>query len=406
MKNRVTWMAWSIWGLSLTLILISNIFVLVDWSVISMRMPDNPPILSITGSMFPIAFATVGALIASRHYHNPVGWIFSAVGCLYGIIGFSEGYAIHALLAVPGSLPGGEIMAWIASWISGPSTLFPFILLFLVFPNGRLLSHRWRIVVGLASAVLGAYLFMAVVRPGPLQFYPFVNNPFGIDSLSGLVARLEGPLFFLMLASLLASVLSLVLRFRRSRGEERQQLKWLASAGILLLAIFATGPFFWTNTSLPSLIWPVLARLGFMAIPIAAGIAIFKYRLYDIDVIINRTLVYGALTAALALVYIVSVVLLRQLLAPLTGSSEVAIVASTLAIAALFTPLRRRIQNLIDKRFYRRKYDAAKVLAAFGATGRDETDLDALTDELLRVVDETMQPEFVGLWLREPGRDK
>jgi hypothetical protein len=191
-----------------------------------------------------------------------------------------------------------------------------------------------------------------------------------------------------------------VLRFRRANGIERQQIKWLAYAAVFL-AIALSASFV---SSYEGVAYLVIAAL--LCVPLAVGIAILRYRLYDIDVLINRTLVYGALTAALALVYIGSVVLLREVLAPLTGSSEPAIVASTLAIAALFNPLRRRIQNLIDKRFYRRKYDAAKVLAAFGTTVRDETELERLTAELLRVVDETMQPEFVGLWLREPSSDK
>jgi hypothetical protein len=190
-------------------------------------------------------------------------------------------------------------------------------------------------------------------------------------------------------------------RWRRAAGVERQQLKWFAFAATVNGCVLVVQ-FFITLSGIWDALWETIPRA---LLPIAVGIAILRYRLYDIDVIINRTLVYGLLTAMLGLTYIGCVVLLRLILSPLTGSSELAIVASTLAIAALFSPLRRRIQNLIDKRFYRRKYDAAKVLAAFGATARDETDLEHLTAELLRAVDETMRPEFLNLWISKTGSD-
>jgi len=195
-------------------------------------------------------------------------------------------------------------------------------------------------------------------------------------------------------------------RYRRANATERKQIKWLLYACAVFAIIYVGG---WNlgvgkGETFADNVYNILFSVSVPLFPVAIGIAILRYRLFDIDVIIRRTLVYSALTLILALVYVGSIVLLQQLVVPLVGSSELAIVASTLAIAALFTPLRRRIQTLIDKRFYRHKYDAAKVLAAFGATARDETDLERLTGEMLRVVGETVQPEFAGLWLREPNR--
>jgi hypothetical protein len=226
-------------------------------------------------------------------------------------------------------------------------------------------------------------------------------------------------------------VVSLIVRFRRSRAEERQQIKWVAFAGAIMCAVITVGPFLW---SLPpsspgvTLIWPMLFSAALSTIPLATGIAILKYRLYDIDRIINRTLVYGSLTVTLAAVYLGSIVVLqtlqKRLFVLLTGQAEqsqLAIVVSTLVIAALFTPLRRRIQSFIDRRFYRSKYDARKTLEAFSAKLREETDLDALSDDLTSVVRETMQPAHVSVWLhpdpalkhkkkraaiRESGRDE
>ncbi len=201
----------------------------------------------------------------------------------------------------------------------------------------------------------------------------------------------------------------MVLRFRRARGVERQPIKWFAFSGVLFCAVFAAGPFLWDLPQSPATawIWPVLFLAGASTIPVAVGIAILRYRLYDIDLIINRTLVYGSMTSTLALVYVGSVVGLQAALRGLTGQeSTLAVVASTLVIAALFTPLRRRVQAFVDRRFYRRKYDAAKTLAAFNARLRDETDLDALSDDLARVARSTVQPAHVSLWLRPDTASK
>jgi hypothetical protein len=259
------------------------------------------------------------------------------------------------------------------------------LLFFYLFPDGRF-TPRWTrwLTIGLIV------FFVRPLLPGEVS---------------------NGLLLLTQLICLPIGVYAQVYRYRRiSTAAQRQQTKWAMfglSAGmiglLIVICILALFPALYEPGTLSYLVLDLMLYSAVMLPPLGLGIAILRYRLYDIDVIINRTLVYGTLTVALALMYVGSVVLLRQLFAPLTGGSEPAIVISTLMIAALFTPLRRRIQNIIDRRFYRRKYDAAKVLQAFSARLRDETDLDELTTDLLRVVDETMQPTHLSLWLRESG---
>jgi hypothetical protein len=313
---------------------------------------------------------------------------------------FSGQYATVALISDTKQLPGGAFAAWLSTLMQS-TFVYPILFLILLFPTGKLLSPRWRVVAWTAGLVLVASLVSLGLRPGPIQNFPSVRNPFGgppfvewVEAVGGVTGS----------ACFVAAIISLILRFRRSRGEERQQIKWFAYASALgFMAIL-----FVTLFDLPmvdertdALVEHVVWTLALLSLPISAGIAILKYRLYDIDRIINRTLVYGSLTVALVALYFGGIVLLQRLFVLLTGQqSTLAVVASTLLIAALFTPLRRRIQGFIDRRFYRKKYDARKTLEAFSAKLRDETDLDALSDDLVRVVRETMQPAHVSLWLR------
>jgi hypothetical protein len=293
-----------------------------------------------------------------------------------------------------------EIAAWVGNIVTEPigPGLLGFLLL--LFPNGRPPSPRWRKVVWFHATAVALLVLRQALSPGPLDVYGFVENPFGVEALRGALTAVEAPIFVLLLASLLASALSVVMRFRRSAGEERQQIKWLASSGTLLVVTFALGPVIWSVPALEGTFWSLLFLLVSSTIPLSVGAAVLRYRLYDIDLIINRTLVYGTLTATLALIYLGSVVGLQYVLRTLTGQeSQLAIVASTLAIAALFNPLRRRIQAFIDRRFYRRKYDAVKTLEAFSVRVRKSTDLDALSGDLIAVAQETVQPEHVSLWL-------
>jgi hypothetical protein len=348
-----------------------------------------------------LAFPVVGALILTYRPGNPIGWIFCAVTS--AAFGFAaEQYAIYATGTRPGSLPGGVWAAWLGSWSGDPGYAITFTFTLLLFPNGRLPSARWRPLAWLTGGFITLDTLFAAFTPGPIsERIPWVNNPAGIERLARVNSLFHaiGPLFFVLL---LGCALSVLVRFGRAQGVERHQLKWFTYAAAMLVSLVLVTI---VLPTLPALLDEMLFSAGIAALPVAVGIAILRYRLYNIDVIIRRTLVYSILTLTLGLVYLGCIVVSQTLIAPLTGGSELAIVASTLAIAALFSPLRRRIQTLIDRRFYRRKYDAAKVLAAFGATARDETDLERLTGEMLRVVDETMQPEFVGVWLRELGHE-
>jgi hypothetical protein len=388
------------WGVVLLTLLLSAISVLVAFLSRLVALPVDwagwieEMLLALSFMVAPI----VGGLIATRQPRNLYGWTLLLFGLGFGVTSLAQRYAAYALRIAPGAapfLPATLVLAgfgWFL-WIA----MLPFLLL--LFPTGRLPSHRWRAVAWgvITTALIGPCIVWAA--PGPSAFAP-IENPLGVEGVFGEITNVVrlGAVLVIFLA-ILAGVVSLIVRFRRAQGIERQQFKWLAYAaallGVLLILEFLIR--------LPG-VWNIVifTMIPVVAPPIAIGIAILRYRLYDIDVIIRRTLVYSLLTIILGLVYFGCILVSRAVIAPLTGESELAIVISTLAIAGLFLPLRRRIQMIIDKRFYRRKYDAAKVLAAFGATARDETNLDALTGELLRVVDETMQPEFVGLWLRDP----
>ncbi len=392
MSHRAAaWLAWSIWALSVTFAGLGLIFLFLNGSFEDLLDES----LGIDAAL-ALAFPTVGAIIASRRPGNAVGWIFCAIGLCGGASIFFAQYGIYALVTNPDSLPAGVIATWIATWVWLPSVTLTITFLLLLFPHGRLLSPRWRPVAWLAAAVTMAGTALLAIVPWDL-LNPGVpaQNPVGVESLGYLGIAPPVPIFLIGIPTTLLSVASLVLRFRRSRGEERQQLKWFVYAGVLIVgALFVP-------LLVPGAASSVLQLLVMPLLPVAVGVAIMRYRLYEIDLLINRTLVYGALTATLVLVYLISVVLLQLAFRILTGQeSQLAIVASTLAIAALFNPLRRRVQAFVDRRFYRHKYDAAKTLQAFSAKLRDETDLDALRDDLVGVVRETMQPAHVSLWLR------
>jgi hypothetical protein len=363
-----------------------------------------------------LAFPLVGALLASRRPHNPIGWICLADGLLWMFIDMTNYYSIYGV-ARPGSVPFPVAIGTLSNqWLWVPTVGLLGIYLLLLFPDGRLPSRRWRPLAWLSGVVIVLLSVAEGLAPGPLENQGGVRNPFGLEELPWLAdaAYIVLPLLPLCI---LASAVSLVLRYRRSRGEEREQIKWIAFAASfvgLLYLIAMVSPFIFAPEMLggggrlpPPPLWFELlfsvAVLGFAGVPVAVGFAVLKYRLYDIDVVINRTLVYGSLTAMLIAVYFGGVATTQAIFRALTGQQEqpqLAIVASTLVIAALFNPLRRRIQAFIDRRFYRRKYDAAKTLEAFSARLREETDLEALNSELVGVVRETMQPAHVSLWLR------
>jgi hypothetical protein len=304
----------------------------------------------------------------------------------------------------------------LTQWLWVPPVGLLGIYMILLFPDGKLPSRRWRPLAWFSGAVMVLASVALTLSPGPLPDHPGVRNPFGLGGYPMVAQALPGVIALLPIC-ILASAVSLFWRYRHSGGEVRQQIKWVAFAasfvGVVYLSALVTGLFFapeanWDAESPPPLVDILLSAvlLSYAGVPIAVGFAVLKYRLYDIDVVINRTLVYGSLTAALALTYFSGVATTQAIFRALTGQEQqpqLAIVVSTLVIAALFTPFRRRIQRFIDRRFYRRKYDARKTLASYSSRLREETDLDSLSDEVLGVIRETMQPEHSSLWLRPHG---
>jgi hypothetical protein len=399
MSTRATaWLAWSLVALSLALLL-GGIALSRAASSVVPDLPfggetDDGSVIANLVTLLP--FSVVGAIIASRQPRNSIGWLFCSVGVTIGLNSFAGDYAEFWLASGFGPDSVGETAAWLSSWLWFLLVYVPMSFLLLLFPDGRPPSPRWRPVAwGVALGTAGGVVGYAL-RAGPLVDFPHIANPYGVDSpvvgMVGVAGSIVGA------GSMVASAVSLIVRLRRAESVERQQIKWLAYGGAVMVGILGAGGLI-TLWSVPASI--VVMSVSLLGLPVFTGIAIVKYRLYDIDLLINRTLVYGALTAMLVLVYLCGVVFLQYLFRTLAGGeSQLAIVASTLAIAALFEPLRRRVQVFIDRRFYRRKYDARKTLEAFSTKLRDETDLDALNDDLVGVVRDTMQPAYASLWLR------
>jgi hypothetical protein len=349
-----------------------------------------------------LGFVALGLLVVHRRPGNPVGWIIAGISVTAVASGFLQGYGVYALFTEPDRFPGGEMAAWLSNLIAVPVLFAAPAMLFLLFPEGNLLGRRWRVVFWLVILTTCSAMMSSALDP-VLDDAPFksVANPFGLDPPRTLLDALSYFGWPGMATSLLLAAFAMILRLRRSRGVERQQLKWISAAATVIPLASAAGVVCYYLGYEP--VGGLLATFAFVPVFFAAGYAVLRYRLYDIDLLINRTLVYGSLTVMLALVYFGGVAALQRLLAPVTGQdSQLAIVASTLAIAALFNPLRRRLQDFVDRRFYRKKYDAGRVLEAFSARLRDETDLDRLNGDLMSVVRETVQPEHVSLWLRVP----
>ena len=394
MNARTTvWLAWSLCVLSLSLTGLSLLLLALNLSYPGVHIFDY----WLENTVAAAGFSTVGAVIISRRPNNIIGWLLNAAGFLLGLNHFSCEYAIYTSLAQPGSLPGGQAAAWLAYWLFVPSSALV-VFLFLLFPTGRLPSSRWRWFAGFSVIAASIGVVSMAFSSGVTYLGP-VPNPLGIENLRSVDSIVEPFLFTLLL--LAAS--SMFVRLRRATGVERQQIKWFAYAAAVAVSGQILGHSLFVATDASWLRWAgvIPGMVGVLGMPVAMGIAILRYKLYDIDLLIYRTLVYGSLTATLVALYFGGIVLLQRLFVALTGErSTLAVVASTLAIAALFAPLRRRIQSFIDRRFYRRKYDARKTLEAFSVRLRDETDLEALNSELVGVVRETMQPAHVSLWLR------
>ena len=382
--HPASWLAWAVCALSLTLTALNFLLIAMNVSLNTPAYAFWPELTSLA-----VGYSVIGAIIASRLPNHPIGWICCAIGLIAAVDHFAGEYCLYALVAQPHPLAGGRAMLWLQGWFW---MLFIGLIVFLLllFPTGRLPSRRWRPFAWASVAIISVGVIYSSVISPDVGF----NAP-------------PNPIQLLVLVLGLVAAASVVVGRRSARGIERQQIKWLLYVGPLffIAASLHIGFYYFWLTEGSWRLWAsyLLVVVGGSSGPIAIGIAILRYRLYEIDLIINRTLVYGSLTLMLALVYFGGVASTQAIFRTITGHEEqpqLAIVVSTLVIAALFTPLRRRIQSGIDRRFYRKKYDARKTLETFSAKLRDETDLDALSDELVGVIAATMQPAHVSLWLR------
>jgi hypothetical protein len=385
--RRVKWLAWFVWAMASAAVA----WRAADRIVTRSGSLGEPWYVALLSDLSTLMLAAVALVIALRRPKNTIGWVILTVVLGFAIQEAATEYA-GAALRNPGTLPGGLLVALLITpaFAAGITTL-PFM--FLLFPNGRLPSPRWR-ALGWAAVICGGLILVLLgATPQPLVAnVPASENPIGVPALRSVNAE---PLFSVYLLVLLLSGISLFVRFHRARGEERQQLKWIGYGATLLALSFAVE-----EVGTPT----INALVDLVAVATFCGtvlIAIFKYRLYDIDRLINRTLVYGMATAILGLVYAGAVLVLSDVFGGVADNPPSWVIAgATLAVAALFQPARHRIQQAVDRRFNRRKYNAAKTIEAFSARLRDEVDLDTLSTELLAVVDQTMQPTAASLWLR------
>jgi hypothetical protein len=395
-------LAWSLYGLVICLSLV--------WSGAALLNQDGSRnALYLVGEVLislvaPVVFAIVAALIVSRQPRNTIGWLLMVPVGLYAVGGPIENYIGHLAPSTPTPTVPLLLMLWFNSW-NWLLLIFPLLFIPLLFPNGRPPTPRWRWVS--VAAIVWATLFVLLAtlsRQLNTNTTPdnVFDNPIGVLG-KDTVERLVGVWIVGLVALVVACAVALFVRYRRANDTEREQIKWLLYACAVFLAVFVGGTVsgLGGTAGLGGYIWGIFFGLSVIALPAAIGIAILRYRLYDIDILINRTLVYGSLTVALVALYFGGVAALQRVFVASTGQqSTLAVVASTLGIAALFNPLRRRVQGFVDRRFYRRKYDAAKVLAAFNTRLRNETNLDALSSDLVGVASRTVQPEHVSVWLR------
>jgi hypothetical protein len=383
--RTAVWLAWVVCAVTLLVSALVLLVILLGWStpLPQGQAPWREQAISLVGI---VGAPVLGGLIASRRPENPYGWLWLVFGLGLALQLLAESYAAYALVVEPGSLPAPRAISQLLA-LGGPLALAFAPFLFLLFPTGGLPSRRWRTVAWIAAAS-GTVLFaLNLVFDSP-------------EKVGGAITAMVVAAVLVVFAAIVLSALSLVVRYRRAGGVERQQLKWFALAAVLAAA-YLVGELLSLDRQLGGTLWALLDVTTSMAVYVAIGVAIMRYRLYNIDLILNRALVYGPLTATLALLYVGGVVGLQAVFRAITGQeSTLAVVASTLVIAALFGPLRRQVQAFVDRRFYRRKYDAAKTIAAFNSRLREETDLDALCGDLVGVVGASVQPEQVSLWLR------
>jgi hypothetical protein len=398
-RSKAPLLAWTLFAIFTTIVLFGMVDTLAN-------RPAGDNLLKVVSDLLfdflAVEFAFIAALIISRQQRNTIGWLLMVPAALPAM-NFMSGLIIEQFPTAPAEPTVPLLLAVYfvgASWLL---LIFPILFIMLLFPDGRPPSPRWRWVLRAGLGMVAFFYIWSLFWPTftltELDDWTIVN-PIGFQSAD--TPFLETAWFVALIALTLLCAAAPFLRYRRAAGVVREQIKWLFYACGLFALIYAPGVVLVGNETLLADAWIVSLPLAIMAIPAAIAVAILRYRLYDIDVIIRKTLLYGALTGLLALVYFGSVVLLQGLFEAITGqSSPIVIVISTLLIAALFAPLRRRLQRAIDRRFFRQKYDAQRVLAQFAETARDEVELETLTAELLRVTRETVQPENVTIWLKE-----
>ena len=419
MSNRgAAWLAWSLCAVSLALVILGLLLTVLGSSMALTYYWTNwrdQAILLVAIIGAPL----LGGLIASHRPRNLYGWLWCGLGLGAALWMFAQTYYTFAMTVGAGSLLVRNLVLFVGAWVGWVvvNTLVPCVLL--LFPDGKLPSRRWRFLMWPVVAAGAVFLISGLFASGLSPFAPNFN-PFAIGGVIGdLITGIRDVGMRVFLIAVIPAALSLVFRFRRAGGTERQQIKWLAYAAVLFGTIISIGVLGYEDLFSRTLstlhvaldfsrtLSTLLVAVGFAGLYVAVGVAILRHHLYAIDVVINRTLVYGSLTAVLAAVYLGGVLVLQYAFRALTGEeSQFGVVASTLIIATLFIPLRRRIQSFIDRRFYRRKYDAAKTLEAFSTKLRDETDLDALCNDLVGVVRETMEPAHVSMWLRPDTASK
>ena len=335
--------------------------------------------------MVNLAVPVAGFVVASRRPENRIGWLFLVASLGLGVGGFSHQYALHALVAAPGSWPAGRAVAWLSNWV-WVVPVFMLAFLLLLFPTGQVRSRRWRPVAWFVGGALTLAILSLMIAASRMRADPFTTS----SPLTGSGAWLFWMTGLVVTAALLLSVVALVVRFAKSSGEERLQLKWCATAALVLVVLFVTS--IWVNSAAVN----VLQSLAFLWLWTAIAVAVLKYRLYDIDNIISRTLAYAIVTGLLIGMYVGLVLLATQVF---RFRTPVAVAASTLAAAALFNPLRRRVQRAVDRRFNRARYDADQTVTAFAARLKDAVDLDSVRDDLAGVVQRALEPAHVAIWV-------
>jgi hypothetical protein len=344
---------------------------------------------------FPLGYATVGLVLSLRRPANPIGWLYAAAGLVWALIIPFEPWVNSVILSHRPLALAGQLAVVFRETGWAPAIALGITLPFLLLPDGRLRSRRWRLVVadtvvGVALLVLGGSLAPGELTNGPIP----IDKPFGLPGLAGTIAAAAiVPGLVLYAISLPAALVCLVLRFRASRGVERQQLRWVAAGAAVAVLVLLPLP---GGARLPGF----LTAVAVLAVPVAVAVAVLRYRLWDLDRLVSRTVTYAVVTALLVLPYLLIVPAVTRLA---DGAGSLAVAASTLAVAALFQPARRRVQELVDRRFNRRRYDAARTVEAFASRLRAQVDLDALSAELVTVVDQTVAPTRTSLWLRPPA---